>query len=297
MIHGATEPCIDLGGCMTGFWRPMHDDHAIEAMALILNFSSDIPPLVMQKVRDRADAISSKLGLSEQRPVFEYDLAADGAGVATQSESGRIFMSVADLSEAQVAAGQFNELLAVERNSIGYRNAAYRSWSETRDRFCLIMDELLPLVEDVMAFSRIRFEYSDRFVWEGDWAFVDVAQLVRPNSKYIAPHIYGSPEMWHCHTGAYLPEVTEGRGRVLQLHMQSGRWRHLTDSSAPAQAGVSLMTAREDRFDVNDVELSSAAYNMLQDDLDAMHDDLIVGISEVLGDEMLSKIGLKAKSQ
>ena len=274
---------------MSELWQPAHDRHAIEAVAFILTFSSDFPPLLMQKLRDRARELATASGLVSERTTVDVSTAPDGSEVET--ETGVLFVSTDDLPEAAIEAGHFVEMLAIDEDSIGYRISKYESWTASKSRFFHFINDLLPLLRDVMAVSKIRLEYSDRFFWNGSWPDLNVDGLLRPNSKHFAPHIFERRGSWHSHTGAVLTAREDQVTRMLQIYLQSGNWRNSFDGSV--RSGVTLMSGREDRFDVSDVENASYAYDILQSEVEQMHADLIQAAEEVLADSMLDKINLR----
>lgn len=273
---------------MTGTWKPVHDRHAIDGVAFLLFFSSNFPPMLFQKLSDVLNDGLATLGLNTVRPIEGMEISSDSS-TPVQREFGTQYLNVEGLTLRQIQGGNYRELVSLEENSIGYRCSLYPGWDEALARFNSVLSMIFPLIRDVMTPARLRLEYQDKFIWQGNGE-PESALLMRSASRFVAPHALQSKGHWHSNSGAFLPSARAGVSSVLQISLQTGHLQHV--ETTEVVFGVTMVTAREDRYDDQDVKLAVATYNEMTDVLNEMHSNLLDTMREIVTDEIAATIGL-----
>lgn len=267
-------------------WTQGENRQAVEGLAVSIHFSSQMPPLLALKVRDRARSVAAGLGLSIERTIYDVDVDDDGESSST--ETGKLFVSADGISDERLEAGHFNEMLSIEDDKIIYRTAAFEGWAFARERFVALFVDILSQVRDVMALSTIRLEIHHRFFWEGGRGDWDFSPLLRAHSPYIAPFVYETSEPWHATSGKWLPR-SEGRSRLLQTNLQANHWRN--SFSDRESSGLTMRISVEDRIRSSGIEVSDSAYDMVFTDLDKLHEDMQAASHEIIVSEFLLGAG------
>ncbi|MCR6634915.1 hypothetical protein [Devosia sp.] len=267
-------------------WTQGDNRQAVEGLAVSIHFSSEMPPLLALKVRDRARSVAAGLGLGLERTIFEVDVNDDGESSST--ETGKVFLSADGISEDRRAAGHFHEMLSIEDDKIIYRTAAFEGWAVARERFVALMVDILSQVKEVMELRTIRLEVRYRFFWEGARSDWDFSPLLRTNSPYIAPFVYETSEPWHSNSGKWLPR-TSTKARLLQTNVQANHWRNSFNDRE--SAGLTMRISVEDRIRSSGIEVSDSAYDMVFTDLDKLHEDMQAASEEIIVSEFLRDAG------
>jgi hypothetical protein len=232
---------------MPGSWYPIHDNHAIDVMAAVVNFAEPIPELIFKKVLKASEDVAFSNGLrsrhSTQGTQMILSMAADGSQSLVPGPTvsqGRAFNSLLELSEDQPVPNKVAEQLQVTNSYVAYRTWQYVSWSWQLARMKELLGPSLSMAVNVVFLGSQRLEYLDRFRFDGDARSATVGEVLQPGSERLAPHIFSRTDLWHSHTGAYRPD--DGATKKLeQIHVDA-----LDDPTAGPSSTrwINLMTAR-----------------------------------------------------
>src|ERR1700726_2301228 len=111
------------------------------------------------------------------------------------------------------------EQVQVIPNFIAYRTWQYISWNWQLDRIRALLEPALSLVVGSVFVGTQRLEYLDRFYSDGALDGT-VEHLLRKDCPYITPHVFSRTDLWHSHTGAFLPDDGSSK-RLEQVHIDA----------------------------------------------------------------------------
>ncbi len=278
---------------MAGAWLPLHENHAINVMALVVTLAEPIPAPMFRKAFSRAEEAALKQGLTHRQPVMNMIQISVQQGIVQPvqqvASGGAIFSSYFDNEMFPVGSPQLSEQLQIEPLSIVYRTWSYVSWSWQKQRYFELLGSFFEIISGLVAAATIRFEYQDRFVYEGNPLDADPALLLRKGSPYLAPHVFEERGMWHSHTGRFLngPDVSK---KLLQINVDAVDEGERED----IQRWVNITTARENRYPTApnaavvalDLELIATA-------MDSQHEELKVALGAIINSKTASQIYLE----
>lgn len=276
-------------------WRPIHDNHAIEVMAVVVTFSQPIPDMLLKRILRASEDIAVNMGLKSRHAVSALQFAFEAGGISQSPASlnqGRIFSAHFEPPEGPLMPSRLAEQLQIQHNAIIYRTWRYVSWTWQVERIRKLMSPAIEGVSSTVGQASIRLEYLDRFRYDGGNIESAISGLLRTDSPFIAPHVFSAVDLWHSHTGAF---VTSGKqSKRLQQVMADA-----IDEPPPPQSGaapvrwVNITTAIEDRFNQsgeNDEEINLDA---IFRNLDSMHILLKDVLESVITSEMAERIYLR----
>jgi uncharacterized protein (TIGR04255 family) len=280
----------------TAGWRPIHDNHAIAAMAAVVTFAQPIPDRLLKATVEASEQAASELGLGSKAPIKALQIAVGSDGTLQTGSSaavqGQTFDALFETPDGLPISTQVAEQLQVNQRAIIYRTWRYVSWKWQFDRISKLMARPLQTVKSAVAFGNIRLEYLDRFRFDGDVAAADTKQLLRIDCPLIAPHVFMARDLWHCHTGSFLTTI-DHRKRLQQVMIDA------IDEPYPPQEGVTpvrwinITTALEDRFTQQLTDDQEIDVDAVFQTLDTMHDSLKETLASIITEPTAKQIYLR----
>lgn len=281
-----------------GDWRPIHENHAIEVMAVAILFGQPLTDRILTRVLNVGEESAFNNGLKSRHLAHELQVTVDSTAATPQFKEspqlvGRIYNALQQDDSAR-PAGRISEQLQIDARSIVYRTWNYVSWSWQLDRLSLLVKPALAPALDAVSIAKVRLEYLDRFMFTRDASAMNSWDILKPNSPYVTPAVYSSPSLWHCHSGQFLAGPN-GEKWLLQANLDA------VDQPDPAaqQGGSSkrwlnIMTALEEHLapstDAGESPNPSAIVTMV----DSLHEPLKAVLNEIISETMAQRIYLEA---
>ncbi|MGV2130876.1 TIGR04255 family protein [Agrobacterium vitis] len=280
---------------MAGKWLPLHENHAINVMALVIQFAEPITTPIYRKALAAADASTTKAGFAsrEQIPTYQISLQPGVPQTFQQPEMhGAVIYSsyfgsaISPISPLE--AHPYSEQLQIEPRSIVYRTRSYVSWTWQKSRYFEIINPIIDAVSGIVETSAVRFEYQDQFTFDGRCNEADVRLLFRDNSPYLAPHVYEELGTWHSHTGCFLPSADTTK-KLLQINVDAVD----TADAMNTQRLVNITTARENRYAINLDGAGDVNKERIASILDLQHEELKAALRALINSNTASQIYLE----
>ncbi len=272
-------------------WEMFHKQNAIEAMAVTIRFAEPVGSLVVKRMVRDVEHHVSELGLIDRKPVQELqvDIGPHHA-VRKTIANGMLFERNSLVKIEDGPSGfQLMQQVAVEATHLSYQTWSYRRWSkELADILKLLGSAFKSAVQNVPV-SAIRVEYLDRFVPEPTNIGPDFRSLLK-QSEFIAPKALEAKDLWHSHVG-WFDEVQESSRKLLQIN------HDFQELNAPhrlaGKRAFALMTGAERQYPRPGREIDEAeSVDLLNRELNILHDDVIDLFKRVVNDEFKTKNGL-----
>jgi len=200
---------------LTASWSPINDNHAIVVMAASIRFSEPVPDRLLKRALTAVEPALQQEGFKSRHNAKRVTIRvqANGGGIPELTESvGQLFNRQADNAEA--IEDRVIEQIVIDNESVVYRTWDYISWQWHFDRIKALLAPAIEVISPSVNFQSVGVEYLDKFVTSGV-APAPVAELLCPSSGLVADHIFGAPDLFHCHTGAF--RNTDAANLLLQV--------------------------------------------------------------------------------
>lgn len=270
---------------ITGKFEPIHDAHAIEQVQIAINFLSPLDSTSMENVRSEISAFESELpGYSEIQRLAIGVTQTPGFINGPITSTGFVRFRTA-------ANGVVLDELIIAPESITFRTTSYTRWVDIWTKFSRYLKAILEIYASKLVIAQVSLSFVDKFVWIGEVAACKPKLLLRPDSRYICPHIYAQDDLWHSHTGVFL-RVDAYTKRLLNINVD-----YLDDlTTGQARRIVGISTVLTDMLNQPNYQAfnltSGEAFDNLSTRMTALHNMSKTSFAHVISDEMCERIAL-----
>ena len=282
MTENATQP---------GRFEPLHDAHAIEQVLIVLQMAGPVGAEVFANVRKVSEQFKAELpgGGEIQKLTVAFGQDPSFMGQPTQSEVHGFVMS------KTAPNGVVETELRLEQSSITFRTTVYTRWNTVWALAQRYLDAFAEVYAINSSIAAISLNFTDKFVWVGDIDSCSPKLLLKPTSKYVAPHVFELDDLWHSHTGAFL-RVNANIKRLLNVNVD---YLHEEPMSGPRRL-VGISTSLTDMLNQPGYDLlqvpASAMRQFLNDRMNDLHQFSKVAFSEVISADMSRRVALSIPS-
>ncbi len=182
-------------------WVPLHSAHAIEQFLFTLQFDRAIDEAAVKTIRDRLKDDAAFPAKNEIRTVG-IEIGA-GGGRALLPASGVPTLSGMHYQKTR-DDGTVETELKLDRTAIAFRTIAYTHWETVWGAAKQYVSIALPVYLTAGKLVVIGLNYVDKFIWQGALERASPLPILRPESKYLAPRVYGAKDLWHTHSGEFV---------------------------------------------------------------------------------------------
>ena len=273
----------------TGHFEPLHDAHAIEQVQISIVLEQPLNTETFASVRKAAKVFESELpgGAELQFISFGQAPLVFTTGPGQMASSGFVM-------QRSAPNGVIEAELRIERTGIAYRTTLYTRWDAILTQFGKYLKALIATYVAKTRVTHVTLNYVDKFVWAGDKADCHPKLMLRENSIYLPPYAYDSPDLWHSHTGAFIPIDSQTK-RLLNVNVD-----HLDEQiRGEPRRLVSITTVLTDMLNQAGLEPLSLspeeAFDKLHQRLFLLHEQSKLYFGEVIADDMCKRIALSWK--
>jgi hypothetical protein len=273
-------------------WRPIHDNHAIDVMAVAVVFAEVIPTILFKRIIRLAEEAAVRAGLRGRQNVTSLQFTLGGPSSTSMAPTlGQVFNSFVEAGEGPVVTNQIAEQLSVEQSQIVYLTWRYVSWEWQAERIRVLVLPLLAAAIESVPLASIKMEYLDRFRFDAeDVSAARYSAVLREGSALIPPHVFLRNDLWHSNTGAFVP-TDDGRKVLEQAQIA------VLDDAPPVGSNKShtrwlnITTTRDYRF-AQGVDVEPPNPDVMMVALNQMHTELKQTLALIITDAMTKRIGL-----
>jgi uncharacterized protein (TIGR04255 family) len=274
---------------LTGNFEPIHDAHAIEQVQIVINFAQLLDEVLFGQVRQAMAIYKTDAELpggSELQSIAIGFGQNPGFFVGAPGQISKGF-----LMQRIAPNGAIETEVRIEVNSITFRTTLYSRWNTVWGQFSKYLKSIVSMYAGNSPVMHVSLSFVDKFFWVGERATCQPKVLLRPNSRYLCPYIYDSPDLWHSHTGAFLP-VDQFTKRLLNVNVD-----YLDEQMVDQPRRIinisTVLTDMLNQPGFKPHQLSPIeAFDKLQERLVQLHEQSKHFFSEVISDEMCKRIAL-----
>lgn len=264
-------------------FEPIFPSHAIERCGVTITFSEMLPSKAFQRAVEQSQNRFRSAGLEaigggqgRASIGFQIDIAS---GQTTPLSPGLATSAFATPDKAT----QF----IIAPNYLAVRTNSYVRWRPFAGQ---IGEFILPLIgtyADTVSVSSVQLDYTDRFLWTGDWGTFDWRMLLKGDGRFVAARASEGHRLWHTHSG-WFDETSEVR-RLVNVNVDLSDFIQ-SDRTVPSIAILSLMR--------DDIPSGGTRYDdaaSIQTCLDQLHTGLKALLGEIVTEPMAERISLSAQ--
>jgi uncharacterized protein (TIGR04255 family) len=269
----------------SGRFEPIHEAHAIEQVAFVLQFDRPLNDAQISMAIKIAEGFKEDLpGLSAIQELA-FAISPMGAIPPNSIAGGAVFY------RSKPDGSREKELL-IERSSIAFKTSFYTQWDSIWGQARQYLSPVAKLYASHVRLLGISLNYSDKFIWHGDLAKCKPNMLLREQSKYLCSHIFDVTDLWHSHTGAFLQADSKTR-RLLNLNIDILNESNIVAGDKRIIAITSVLTdfLNQPGYEASNVQ-GDDVFELIDSHMESMH---VFGkkiLAEILTDEMAKRIAL-----
>jgi uncharacterized protein (TIGR04255 family) len=268
-----------------GKFEPIHDAHAIEQVQIAINFAAPLDETTFGQVRQAMAAYKDELpgGTEFQGMPFGQNAIFFGMNP--------VVIAKGFVMQRMAPNGAIEAEVRIDGGAITFRTTRYSRWNAVWAQFAKYLQSIIGLYAGTSPLMTTSLSFVDKFIWVGENGACRPQLLLRPNSRYLCPYVYDSPDLWHSHTGAFLP-VDEFTKRLLNVNVD-----YLDEQMVELPRRiVNISTVLTDMLNQPGFSPQSFAaedlFGKLQDRIAQLHAQSKHFFGEVISDEMCKRIAL-----
>jgi uncharacterized protein (TIGR04255 family) len=283
---------------MSASWEPVKEGHSIEVAAGSVNFSEPLNELLWKRTLRLAEQVSRPAGLVDRTTFNAFQLTFGGGNLSAGPNIGHgpvgnvVFRRLSIVENPTGAITHtVAEEFAVGRVTLTYRTMVYTRWSAFRERLRTLLRPVLEMSVQGAAIANIRLEYRDVFIFSGIPNDPATGDLLRKDSKFIAPHIFARSDLWHSHTGMFIPEPTVQK-RLVQINIDAN---DVPSVDSSVRRAITILTAVQDNLDQTDSGELENEFNMgdiVADRFESLHAHSKIIFGQLVTPAVAERIGL-----
>lgn len=267
-----------------GQFEPLHAAHAIEQVIFVVQFDRPLDDDPFLQALKTAEQFKEELPGEIQMQGVTFMIGASPGMPSNGQAAGKWFRRSAP-------NGVIENDLRVERVALTFVTTLYTRWDTVWAQARKYFSVLLPIYATKAKIASISLNYIDKFSWRGDMTDCRPNLLLRPDSKYLCPHVFQADDFWHSHTGAFV-RVDQNTKRLVNINVD-----YLDEPRADGPRRiVSVTTIITDLLNQVGYEPIDVASDHCVDFLDAHMRMLHISEKDILGnivnDEMCKRIAL-----
>lgn len=263
-------------------FEPIHEAHAIERVAFVVQFDSQFDDTVFDNLKEIAESFKDSLPGKSEIQSASLILNAKGSTAQSGKSGGIIRRKVSP-------DGSLESELRIERSTLTYLTTLYKGWNSVWNQVCEYFAKLLPHYLSNSQITSVGLNYVDKFAWNGHPNHCDSKLLLKHNSKYLCPHIFETNELWHSHTGVFINFDKDAK-RLLNVDVN-----HFDEQRPEGQKRIiSIVTTLTDHLNQSDVQSNSGndVMIMVENHMNDMHNFGKTVLDQLLTDQMSKRIDL-----
>lgn len=284
---GAQTPMTTEPATM-GHFEPLHAAHAIEQVQIAINLEQPLDEPTFEDVRQALKVFDNELPGKVELRNLSFTL---GQAPLLVANSANQFVPRGFAKQRSAPNGVIESELRIESTTIAFRTTRYSRWDAVWKQFGAYLATIIDIFISKSRVMQVSLSSVDKFVWTGAPADCRPKFILRPNSQYLCPYVYDSPDLWHSHTGAFL-SVDRQTKRLLNINVD-----HLDEEINGEQRRIiSIATVLTDMFNqpgYDTWELAPGeAFDRLEAQLSILHQKSKRYFGEVITDDMCKRIAL-----
>ena len=266
-----------------GRFEPSHDAHAIEQVAIVVQFCRQLDDEQLTAAVAAAGQFKDELPGAAELPAVAIALGAIPVMPRLPNPLGGRIMN------RMRPDGVVESELRMERTAIVFRTTTYTRWADFWGQTRRYFEALLPIYAPAGEIGAVGLNYVDKFYWDGLAADIRPALLLRQGSRYVSPYIYEAGDLWHSHVGAFVREDQYVK-RLVNINLDC------SDESRPTSRRViaitTVLTDMLNQPGYRSITLAGSTVEFFSEKAEQLHADSKRAFAEVIDEQMCRRIAL-----
>lgn len=270
-------------------YLPHSEQHSLQEVRVAIHFQRAFSSHEVERALTMAEA-NLKQALPKAAEVRGGEITVDATNPDSPISTPIVPAGLIGFERSRITGnGQPARVLRLAGNLLSVSILDYESWKITRrDSVKYMLTVLAQLPLDANPIMAANLQFINRYAFNGDIRDAKAGFLLRAGNKYITERCFIAGPLWHCHTGWF--DGDHSNGRILN---------HLNVSSAVVDQCATVTIDHNATFQLNIPRQSTQALLEPPDEnagfnaiLDQLHDRSKAILGDMLTPEMSERIGL-----
>lgn len=191
---------------------PITETHAIQSVIFVLEWQGEVSDHALQEVHALAPNLKSHFPVSTVQKVVMVNLDQAAGGFPAVQQNGDAVGGV--VFQRMGKFGQVASQMVISRNNCLVAINEYSRWDPILEAVMRYFKIVLPSILKEKSISSVALQYNDMFTWKDEPANLNLREVFRNNTPYLAPNSFEQKGLWHCHHG-YVREIEDVEGTCL----------------------------------------------------------------------------------
>lgn len=268
-------------------WTPLHADHAIERVVITITPAQPVTAKLLQSIERDTQPIAQERGLNGRialqsvsvvlGPAPNQVMAPDPGGFIFQKQEG----------------GTIAEEVRIQAQEISYGSTRYERWSKFKSSYTYLLGPALDRFTSFTDVISVKLEYFDEFRSEIGDRESPLEQLIKIDTKYVAPFVFEESGPLHSHVGRFLHANVNER-RLINANLNIIETQPDPGASGSRFRAAKLHTLAQDIAVTPGLPAGGSLDGDLFERLDELHDALKGVLTHIITEEAASRISLNA---
>ncbi|RJF98994.1 TIGR04255 family protein [Noviherbaspirillum saxi] len=178
---------------------PITESHAIQSVIFVLEWQGEISDRALQEVQSLGQSLKSHFPISTVQKVVMVNLDQATSGSPAIQQNGDAMGGV--VFQRMGKFGQVASQMVVSRNNCLIAINEYSRWDAILEAVMRYYKIVLPPILREKSIGSIALQYNDMFTWKDEPANLNLREVFKTDTPYLAPNSFEQKGLWHCHHG------------------------------------------------------------------------------------------------
>jgi uncharacterized protein (TIGR04255 family) len=196
------------------FLIPINEAHAIQSVVFALEWQGQLSDHALTEIEKLSSKLKTHFPNSavQKMRTIKLDATPDSVSLNQQFEEEQVhgvtFQRIGKF-------GRVESQLNVARSNCIVLLHTYERWKPTLEAIMRYFKIVLPVILKEKSISTIALQYEDIFTWKDDASKLNLREVFKDNSPYLAPNIFEQQGLWHCHHGYIIESLADVHGKCV----------------------------------------------------------------------------------
>jgi uncharacterized protein (TIGR04255 family) len=196
------------------FLIPINEAHAIQSVVFALEWQGLLSDNALTDIENLSLTLKSHFPVSavQKMRTFQFNATPDSASLNQQFGEEQVHgVTFQRVGKFGTIVSQLN----VTRSNCIVLLHTYERWKPTLEAVMRYFKIVLPVILKEKSISNVTLQYEDVFTWKDDASKLNLREVFKGDSPYLAPNIFDQQGLWHCHHGYIIESLEDIQAKCL----------------------------------------------------------------------------------
>lgn len=266
------------------FLSPFAGRHAVQSAAFGVHWATPISDDALRAVGELHEKIKADFPSKQQAQRVTFSWGGDTQPIQSTPEIGGLNF-IKPIGGA--GAGSPARSLQVQDNFLMLAVNDYDRWAGFAELIKRSFEALMPTIAQSRSAQILQLQYTDTFFWRGKPGTLEVKEIFREGSKFLAPNVFSvGDNLWHSFHGFFSDKAPKGCRLLENINVQ-----RTPNEGSPDEQLFTISTNHQLFLD-SGIDDAAALLNFIAENVEQMHKRNKEVLAELLTDEVQQLIAL-----